>query len=50
MISCVAAQDYAKGREGWKKQLRRQKMQKILKRRAKHGRRWRKCATDVECV
>ena len=35
---------------GGKKRLRRQKMQKILKRRAKRGRRWRKCATDVECV
>ena len=32
---------------GWKKQLRRQKMQKWC---TKLGRRWRKCAKGVECV
>ena len=34
----------------WKNRLRRQKMQKILKRCAKPGRRWRKCAGSVECA
>ena len=35
---------------GWKNRLRRQKMQKILKRYTERGRHWRECAKGVECV
>jgi len=50
LISCGAAQDSAKAREWLEKRLRRQKMQKILKRYTERGRRWRECAKGVECV